>query len=424
MESPTRLQKAPAYRFIAFLLMLLPYILTYGGIQIIASFGTEIMESFSVEEGNLSLLSSLGTFAKAVIALAAGGFMARFGGKKIVLFGLGTMALSGLLYLIPTESFALLCLFRLVQGVGAGITSACLMSLVCAWFPRHERATAQGVMICFFGVSISIVTVYAFVCRNAGFAWNFSTALWLFVGSAVLFLLIAFFYHDIRAKYGVNSIDEALGTEEESGTTDGKDHAAKPSNWGEALRSPAFWISSMALFFYGACSYGVGFVMPLFFRYCGFDGAEATSIMSIGTLSSAIFALLGGVISDRVFHSRRSEVTSISYGGAVILFVVTALVGRSASAAMLTVVYFLAYGMMNLCAGPAWCLPAEVVAPSFASQNMGSSVMFSGIGGFVMMNVIGLVIEHGNALIGLLLLIGCMLLVTLGGLALRRGYRA
>lgn len=427
MESKVKLKKAPAYRFVAFILMLLAYLLVYAGIQMVASVGSDIMSALGVGEGKLSLLSSLGSLAMAILSFFAGTLIVKYGGKKTAIVGLAIMAVSGALYLMNTESFAVLCIYRLIQGAGTGMASACLMSLVCAWFPKNERGTAQGALGCFYGVSISLVTLYAFVCKSSGMAWNATAGLFLLVGGSVIALLIAFFYKDIEKAYGVSVIDEAMeGYVPDTETNAEATHNTsflKPRSLKEAIRFPGFWILGITLFFYCGCAFGTGFVLPLFLDWCGFDESSATSIVSVGSLSSVIFALLGGVVSDRIFKSRRCEISMISFFSAAVIFTIMALLGSRVSTIVITIIYFLAYGAMYICAGPIWCLPAEIVAPEFAAQNMGTCLLFSGLGGFVMTNVFGFVTQGSNALIGFFCLIACMILVGIGTTILKIKYR-
>ena len=66
----------------------------------------------------------------------------------------------------------------------------------------------------------------------------------------------------------------------------------KPCNWKESLTFPGFWLIGLLLFFNGACTYGIGFIIPLFFTYCGFNSDSEASIMSVGTLSSIFLRFL------------------------------------------------------------------------------------------------------------------------------------
>jgi len=59
MEPTVKLKKAPAYRFVVFIEMLLCYILVYAGMQIVNTLGQEIMAHYSFGEGTLGLFSSV-----------------------------------------------------------------------------------------------------------------------------------------------------------------------------------------------------------------------------------------------------------------------------------------------------------------------------------------------------------------------------
>lgn len=428
MNEKEKLKKPPLYRFAAFILMLFPYIFLYAGIQVIASFAVEIMEDLTIKEASLSFLSSLGTLSMAVTSAATGGLGNRYGGKRTVILGLVIMAVSGALYLGNAGSIFGLYIIRSIQGAGTGVVCACLMALVSAWFPKKERGTAQGALGSFYGASISLVTIYALSCRKRGLAWNGAIGQMLLCGGIFLAVLIAFFYKDIEKTYGVSVIDEVIATDVgKSDTSDLMVHKGntfdKPCNWKESLTFPGFWLIGLLLFFNGACTYGIGFIIPLFFTYCGFNSDSAASIMSVGTLSSIFFALFGGFISDHFFRSRRCEVGLISFGGAMTLFFIIVRIGGLLSAAGLTICYFLAYGMMYLSVGPLWCLPAEMVSSEFASRSMGAALLFSGIGGFVMTNLFGIIIQISGAGTGMYSLVGCMMIVFISFFLIRKVYR-
>ncbi|MBS7527929.1 MFS transporter [Fusibacter paucivorans] len=423
-ENTGKLKTAPKYRFVVFSLMVLPYLLVYGGLQITSSLGPDIMHTFGFEEGGLSLFSSLGTMTKAILSAIAGGLMVKYGGKRIVLVGLAVSAISGLLYILAPTNFTMLSFVRILQGAGGGMIAACLMSLICVWFPKKERGTAQSALTCFFGLSVSAVTFYIYLCGNAGIVWNRMIGIWLLVGGGVMLVLIAFLYKDIEKKYGVASIDDALEPQdnEVEAVRAIPIQSFKAPEWANVMKFPGFWLTIIMIFFSGACLYGVGFVMPLFLQSIGFDTAGITSVMSLGPLSSIIFALLGGTISDRVFHSKRTEVAMISYFGCAALFMVMFFSGHATSVTMMTVLFFLAYGTLYFSSGPLWCIPAEVVRLKDASKNMGICVMVSGFGGFAMMLVFGILIQYTSAAIGGFFLAFCMVMVAVCAVILKRAY--
>lgn len=60
MQPTAKLKKAPAYRFIVFVEMLLCYILIYAGIQMVATLGSDIMAYLNISESELGVFSALG----------------------------------------------------------------------------------------------------------------------------------------------------------------------------------------------------------------------------------------------------------------------------------------------------------------------------------------------------------------------------
>lgn len=416
------LKKAPAYRFVVFILMALCYVLVYAGTQTFAALAGDIMNSVGIGAGKMSLLSSIGTLAMAIFSFFAGVFMGKFGGKKVIIGGLLVMALSGVLYLTNPASEALLYLFRIIQGFGCGATNSALMALVSAWFPSNERGMAQGILSCFYGASVSVGTFYVFLCKDM--AW-YQTMGYMFLGGGVIFaLLILLFYKDIEKAHGVSIIDEAIeGYTAETATPvagqEAKSAFHKAKNWSEALKSPAFWLTGIMMFFYCSSCYGTAFVFPLFLTGSGLDAAASTSVMSLGSISTILFCLVGGVLSDKLFHSKRTPVTMMAFGGSAIFFTIIALVIHSVPIGALIALYFIAFGLLNFAGGPAWALPAEVVAPEFAQQNTGNCLLFANIGGFIMTTVAGILMENVSVAAGFICIIACQVMVFVLALLLR-----
>lgn len=405
------LKKAPKYRYVAWVLMVFPYIMFYAAMQMINSLGPEIMEQVGIAEGKLGALSSVQSVTMAIASVLTGALCTKFGGKKIITVGLVVMAGSGLLYMSNPDSYTLLLIFRLVQGFGTGMVSASLMGLVNAWFPANERGFGQALLSCTYGLSITVSTLFAFQCTSAGMTWNKTMGSFLLYGGLVLAAAIVLFYKDIQKEYGVDIIDEAMeGYEPEKsaavdiGAQKLGSNIKRPRNWSEALRFPGFWLVGWSCFFFAWTCFGITFTFPMFLTEIGYSADASTSITSIGTLASIIFALIGGpIISDRLFKARRCECNLISFGGAGILFLLYAFLCKGeASVTVMTVLFFIAYGILYITSGPGWCLPTEIVAPEFAAQNMGTCLLFSGMGGFVGVWLMGIVAESAGAQMALL----------------------
>lgn len=145
---------------------------------------------------------------------------------------------------------------------------------------------------------------------------------------AAMFLLVLFVYKDIKKKYGVSIIDEAIegyvpqdAMTDEQRTQWAKETGRKvfnmPSNMKEALRFPGCWLTYIGCFFYASVLLsGLSFVLPLYFPAMGYDAQASTAILSMTFLGHIISSPIFGIISDRKFKGRRTEVTMIAFGAA------------------------------------------------------------------------------------------------------------
>lgn len=426
MSQHVVLKKAPGFRYAVFFMMLLGYIFAYGGLQIIAAQSNVVMSAMGIEEGRLTLAASICSVTMGIFAGVAGALNAKFGGKRTLVSGLIIMAAAGVMFMMQPKSLLMLCIIRLVQGIGTGMVSATVLTLTAVWFPKKQRGIAQGLLACFYGASLSLVTVYTYTCNNMGITWYNTCGYALSAVGLVLAVIIGIFYKDIEKKYGVSIIDEAiegyvpekLGAEDENGNG----NIAKPKNLSEAVHFPGFWILGFTLFFYDTSAIGIGTIFPLFLTHCGFDAADATRIMSLGTLGTLVFALLGGLVSDKLLKSKRTPVTMMAMGGAALFFLIIVGCAVKVPIPVLIVLYFIAYGLLNFSGGPSWVIPAEIVAPEFAQQNVGLNLFFSSAGGFVMITIIGFIVSATNATVGIVCLAGSMILTCLGALIIRKKY--
>lgn len=426
MKTKEKLKKAPPYRFIVFVEMTLCYVLLYAGIQMVATLGADIMSYLNVSESELSIFSAIGNPAMAIISVFAGAIAVKIGGKRVLVIGLLTMSLSGGLYLTGPTSLSVLIIIRILQGVGSGMVSATVQALVSVWFPANERGTAQGALACFYGVSTSVVTMYAGFMSARNALW-YQTAGYLLLICGILFAIIVIFgYKDIEKTYGVNLIDEAMEGYEISKVTDINRTTVlqrRPNTWGEVLRYPAFWLLGISLFFYGGSAFGVGFVIPMFLKHVGYDVAGQAAIMTYGSLASVIFSLLGGIIADRIFHGRRTQVYAIAFGGAVIFTIVMLMAGSNVSVVVMSGLYFLMFGFTTFSGGPAWVLPVEIVGPQMAQQNVGTCLLFSGMGSTIMLLVYGYMAAHFSADVSMIALACCMAIPCILAIILGKKYK-
>ncbi len=76
-----------------------------------------------------------------IVSQLLGGWVAdRFGGKRVLTFGVAIWSLATLLTPAASSSFGLLLLMRVVLGVGEGVNFPAIHSLAARWAPARERA--------------------------------------------------------------------------------------------------------------------------------------------------------------------------------------------------------------------------------------------------------------------------------------------
>lgn len=420
MEQVKKLKKAPMYRFVIFIQILLCYILFYGGIQLIATLGPQLMEDLQIGEAQLGVFSALNNPTFAIASFIAGMLVGKFRGKKVMISGLLLLAVAGALYLSHPTNMVILCGIRLIQGFAMGLVITVVLSMANVWFPQKERGLSQGLLGSFYGASTSVVTVYCAQMSLRNMSWSQTAGYMLLVGGLVLAVIIFFGFKDIETVYGVHIIDEAIeGYEAVEEKVVEIENDPRPNTLQECLKYPGFWFNGIGLFFYCGSCFGTGFCLPLFLSHVGYDVGGSAAIMTYGSLGTIFFCLLGGFLSDRVFKAKRTPVYMIAFAFACVFTIIMAMVGHTATTVMV-VLYFIMIGFCNFAAGPAWNIPSEVVGPNMAQQNMGISLLFSNAGGTIMLIIYGAVAQNYGGTAVMYVLAGCMAIAFICAVLLNR----
>jgi DHA2 family methylenomycin A resistance protein-like MFS transporter len=82
--------------------------------------------------------------AYALVLLPAGALVDRYGARRLALTGLGVFALGAAAGAL-VDSFSLLVVARVVQGVGAGLVSPAALAAAVSGFPAERRGSALGI---------------------------------------------------------------------------------------------------------------------------------------------------------------------------------------------------------------------------------------------------------------------------------------
>ncbi|MBK8595388.1 MAG: MFS transporter [Holophagales bacterium] len=170
-------------------------------------------------------------FSSAVAVLISGPLIDRFGARPTIVAG-GVLLVAGCL-LVPVLGGTVggLVLTRVIMGLGSGPISACVPAVAARWFPPHERgifAGAQGSGMA-IGVALGFGLMPAAVQANGD--WRAAAALLAIVPAISLVLCIV-----------------TLFAKEPAGAAPAVAEAGAGTEFGKALKEPAFWVGVFGMF--------------------------------------------------------------------------------------------------------------------------------------------------------------------------------
>ena len=209
----------------------------------------------------------------------------RWGARRVSLFGVGLMAVAGILSAFsPTWEW--LAAYRFVAGVGAAFFFSPALSLIATYFPAGTRGPVIGL----YNGGFSLGGALGLVAGAAlGAAYGWPAALWV-GGAALLALTIAAVWLLPRPARPLvaPSVHEIVA-------------GARP-----ILRSRSIWALSAALVGFWAAIYVVA---QYFTQYAtsvhSLSGVTAATLASIVVLASFPGGIVGGWWAERVKDRRR-----------------------------------------------------------------------------------------------------------------------
>ena len=141
-----------------------------------------LIERLHLSNAELGWLVGLFSLPGIFLSLPGGLLGARFGDRRIVLTGLGLMAV-GSVVMGGAESYATIVLGRLVTAVGAILLNVLLTKMVTDWFAGGEIIWAMTILINAWPVGISLALLALPAIANA---WGMAAVFHVSAGAAVL----------------------------------------------------------------------------------------------------------------------------------------------------------------------------------------------------------------------------------------------
>ncbi len=260
-----------------------------------------------------------GTLVYGFSFLLNGPLTDRLGGRKTILISAAgssaaNIAMGGVVYAVLTQGWTppggLVATLSFLYAVNMYFQSFGAVSIVkvnAAWFQVLERGQLGGV----FGILISLGVYFAydwsrFIAKAAPTYWVF------FVPAAILavFVVIDFFViRDTPSHTGHPDFDTADASSGETGAS------LKPQDvFLRMIRNPTIVTILLIEFCSGFMRNAIMQWYPKFAKATGetFVSKNWGMLLCVAGITGGMFA---GVISDRVFDSRRGPVSAVLYGG-------------------------------------------------------------------------------------------------------------
>ncbi len=253
-----------------------------------------------VTESQLGIIGSALFFAYAIGKLTNGFLADRSDIKKFMATGLLVSALINLA-LGFTSSFILFAILWGINGWFQSMGSTPAIISITRWFSNKERGTFYG----FFSASHNIGEAATFIVTAllvTSFGWQ-----WGFWGAGIIGLLgvalIAIFLHHSPQSKGLPTVG-VFKNDIVPVSTSGKSVGAMQL---DVLKNPFIWILALSSAFMYVSRYAINSWGILFLEtHKGYSTLQASSIISVSSVSGIIGNIISGLISDKFFKGKRN----------------------------------------------------------------------------------------------------------------------
>lgn len=331
------------YRWVVLTVIFITYVICMADRSNIGAVLPMIKGEFEISNFASGAISSFFFLGYAISQIPAGLVMTKKGTRHIVSLAVLLFSIITFCMGFATTAVALLVL-RLLLGLMEGPTPVGMTSTVNAWFPPKEKGTATGVYIASTQFAPIIVPIIAVALANAQ-GWR-SVFHWFAVPGVVM--AIVFFLvqrtHPGQSRC-VNAAELARITSTDTGGTEKRvdfgdmgwidrlirlrDEKPLDTN-GRIMRSWNIWGNTIAYFFMNNVLYGMLTWIPSYLVTArGYNFIKMGFVASAPSIGGLVGALVGGVVSDRVFRGRRKPTMLITALMTAVMMVVVLVVPQN-----------------------------------------------------------------------------------------------
>jgi len=418
------------YRWVVLSLIFIVYIICYADRANIGAVLPFIKKDFDLSNFQAGAISSFFFLGYAISQIPAGFLLEKKGTRVIV--PIAVIAFSLVTFFLGTvSSAALLILLRLLLGLSEGFVPVSMATTINNWFPAKEKATATGVYI----ASTQIAPIFVPIVATAiavSFGWRY-VFYWFAIPG---FIIAIIWYLLVRTKpeesprvskaeleyiLQEEADSESVGEKRSLGWIDKAIRYQKVerlSNFKSVFTSWNIWGNTLTYFLMNSVLYGMLTWVPMYLVNAkGYSFMKMGFVASTPAIGGLIGALLGGVISDKVFLKRRKPTMLITAIATAIMMLVVVNIpdnGTLVSLSLGLAGFFLNIGWPAFTAYPMGLTSKETFPVAIAIVNSGGN-----LGGFFSPMIVGAILDAtGNynlafGFFGALLVLGFLIITTL-----------
>ncbi|MDV7211675.1 MFS transporter [Azotobacter beijerinckii] len=350
-----------------------------------------IKADMGIDDASMGLILGAFFWTYALMQIPAGRLMDKLGARIGLAFAVAWWSIFTV-FTAAGRGIASLFGCRLLLGLGeAGCNPGCV-KVVYSWFPKHERATASGL----FDAGPRAGTAMALPLV----AWLISTWNWemsFIVTGALGLVWVALWLLVYREPEHIKGVDaqQIANLVEDRGHKTMGDTVNVP--WTSLFRYRTIWGMMLGFFCMNFVNYFFITWFPTYLTSAhGFSLKELGTLGAIPALMGVPGSILGGVVSDWLYHRKGFSLTAarkICLVGGMLCSSVIALAVFTDSIPLILTLFSITYASLAFTAANIWTLPADVAPTPHHVATIGGIQNFaSNIAGIITASFTGLVL--------------------------------
>ncbi len=305
-------KKMLSYRWAIFIVLALAYFFVYFHRTTGGAISETLQGYYGVTTASVALLASAYLYAYTLMQIPSGMLTDKLGPRQAATIFVFLIAAGSLLsaFSATINNFTLMIVGKFIIGIGAAVVYIPIMKILAVWFRRNEFASMSGMLLLVGNVG-GIAAAAPMVLMLDSFGIQ-NTYITLAIITALIALLVWVVVRNHPSEKELPAIEDIVA--EETGNPITESTSAKMGTV-EALKRTftsgrRFW--PLAIWFF--CIYGTIMLWQasqsgsFYMNIYDFTKGNAGLMVTMVGIGMVVGCPLAGVLSDRVFHSRRKVI--------------------------------------------------------------------------------------------------------------------